>query len=304
VVTSDGGTARFGWETWAWDESLFAGTAVHYVQGRPPYSPALAEAVAAAVDLDGDARLLDVGCGPGVIALRLAGLFDGVVGLDPDAAMLDEAARAAGEQHVENVSWVRMRAEDLPADLGRFRVISFAQSFHWMDRPRVASTTRKMLDRDGAVILINPLIDDDPDPARHPLAHPPVPTVEIDGLRVAYLGPDRRAGQSYRNTSPSGEDAIFRAAGFLPAQSYRAPDDRVLERTIDDVVAWVFAASYTAPPLFGDDLPRFERDLRRVLAEASPSGLFSVALRDNSVRVWRPDTSAERSPLHRSGRAA
>jgi SAM-dependent methyltransferase len=288
VVQSDDGTVRFGWETWAWDESVFAGTAVHYVQGRPPYSPALAEVVAAAVDLDGDARLLDVGCGPGVIALRLAGLFDEVVGLDPDAAMLDEAARAAGGQDVTNVSWVRMRAEDLPGDLGRFRVVSFAQSFHWMDRPRVASITREMLDPDGAVILINTFVDDDPGPARRPLPHPPVPSDEIDGLRVGYLGPDRRAGQGYRNTSPSGEDAIFQAAGFLPEQSYRAADDRVLERTVDDVVAWVFASSYTAPPLFGDDLPRFERDLRRVLAAASPSGLFSVALRDNSVRVWRP----------------
>jgi hypothetical protein len=109
------------------------------------------------------------------------------------------------------------------------------------------------------------------------------------GLRVRYLGPDRRAGQSYRNTAPSGEDDIFQAAGFLPEQSYRAPDDRVLERTIEDVVAWVFAASYTAPHLFGDDLPRFERDLRHLLADASPSGLFSVALRDNNVRVRRPN---------------
>jgi len=279
---------RFAWETWEWDESVFAGTAAHYRRGRPPYSPALTDAVADAVDLDGHARLLDVGCGPGVVALQLAELFEEVVGLDPDAAMLDEAARAAGEQHIDNVSWVRMRAEDLPGDLGRFRVFTFAQSFHWMDRPRVAAITREMLDPDGAVIQIDAFIDTDPDTALRPLPHPPVPTDEIDALRVRYLGPDRRAGQSYRNTSPSGEDAIFQAAGFLPEQSYRAPDDRVLERAIEDVVAWVLAASYTAPHLFGEDLPRFERDLRHVLAEASPTGLFSFALRDNNIRVRRP----------------
>lgn len=282
------GPVRFGWETWEWDESVFAGTAAHYRRGRPPYSPAVVDAVAGAVDLDGHARLLDVGCGPGVVALQLAGLFEEVIGLDPDAAMLDDAARAAGEQHIENVSWVRMRAEDLPGRLGRFRVITFAQSFHWMDRRRVASITREMLDRDGAVIQVDAFIATDPDPAQRALPHPSIPTDEIDGLRVRYLGPDRRAGQSYRNTSPSGEDAIFQAAGFQPEQSYRAPDDRVLERTVDDVVAWVLAASSTAPHLFGEDLPRFERDLRHVLAEASPSGLFSVALRDNNVRVRRP----------------
>jgi hypothetical protein len=35
-----------------------------------------------------------------------------------------------------------MRAEDLPGALGTFRLISFAQSFHWMDRSRVASAVR------------------------------------------------------------------------------------------------------------------------------------------------------------------
>jgi SAM-dependent methyltransferase len=280
---------RFGWETWEWDESVFAGTAAHYRRGRPPYSPALADAVAEAIDLDHRPRLLDVGCGSGVVALRLASLFEEVIGLDPDAAMLDEAARAAEEEHVKNVSWVRMRAEDLPGDLGHFRVIAFAQSFHWMDRPRVAASTRDMVDPNGAVIQIDAFIDSDGDPSPRTLPHPPVPTEDIEALRMRYLGPDRRAGQSYRNTSPSGEEAIFQAAGFLPEQTYRARDDRILERTVEDVVAWVFAASYTAPHLFGEDLPKFEQDLRRILLERSPSGLFSVALRDNNVRVRRPD---------------
>lgn len=287
-MDADGGASPFGWETWEWDASLFKGTAAHYWRGRPPYSPALAEVVAAAVDLDGQPRLLDVGCGPGVIALQLSELFDQVVGLDPDGAMLDEAARVAAERRITNVSWVLMRAEDLPGHLERFRVVSFAQSFHWMDRPRVALTTRVMLDPRGAVVHINTSIDGDPESALRALPHPPVPAAEIDRLRVHYLGADRRAGLGYRNTSPSGEDAIFQAAGFRPEESYRVRDDRVLERTTDDVVASVFALSSTAPHLFGDNLPRFQQDLRHVLDEASPSGLFSVPLKDNSVRVWRP----------------
>ena len=35
-----------GWETWTWDESLFAGTAGYYEQGRLPYAPGLADALA------------------------------------------------------------------------------------------------------------------------------------------------------------------------------------------------------------------------------------------------------------------
>jgi SAM-dependent methyltransferase len=277
-----------GWEEWAWDDTLFSGAARFYRQGRAPYASGLADAVATSLGLDGRGRLLDVGCGPGVIALRLAHLFEDVVGLDPDAEMLEEAERAAREQAVTNATWAHMRAEDLPGALGTFRVVTFAQSFHWMDRPKVAAAVRTMVEPDGAVLQIDQFVDGVPRREPAAAAHPPIPLDAIDELRTRYLGPDRRAGQGFRNTSPSGEDAIFQKAGFLPEESVVVPDDRVLDRSIDDVVAWVFAASSTAPHLFGDQLPRFERDLRDVLAHASPAGWFSTPLSDNNVRIRRP----------------
>lgn len=279
--------ARFGWEDWTWDASLFEGSSGYYRRGRIPYAEGLEASLAAALELDGHGRLLDVGCGPGVIALRLSPLFEAVVGLDPDAGMLEEARRAAGEQGVTNSSWILMRAEDLPADLGTFRVITFAQSFHWMERSKVARTVRGMLEGNGAVVQIDPGRDGvGGDPGVGP--HPPVPFGEIDRLRRRYLGPDRRAGQGLRNTSPSGEDDIFQAAGFLPEVRVRVADERVLDRTTDDLVAWVFSASSTAPHLFGGQVGRFEADLRALLDGASPSGHFSVPLSDTTLRIRRP----------------
>ena len=244
--------------------------------------------------LDGRGRLLDVGCGPGVVALRLAPLFESVVGLDPDPGMLEEARRAAREQRAGNASWVLLRAEDLPAGLGRFTVITFAQSFHWTDRPRVAAASRAMIESNGAVVQIDPGRDGIAgDPAAGP--HPAVPFQAIDTLRRRYLGPDRRAGQALRNTSPSGEDAIFQTAGFLPELVVRVADARVLDRTSDELVAWVFSASSTAPHLFGNQLEQFESDLRALLNDASPSGRFSVPLSDTTLRIRRP-TADGRTP--------
>jgi SAM-dependent methyltransferase len=100
-----------GWETWRWDESLFAGAAGYYEQGRLPYAPGLAGVFARSLGLDGrPGRLLDVGCGPGTVTLRLAPLFSATVGLDPDPGMLAAAAVAADRLGVANVSWVRHRA--------------------------------------------------------------------------------------------------------------------------------------------------------------------------------------------------
>src|SRR5829696_7993895 len=131
-------------EGWEWDETLFLGTAPYYVPGRLPYAPGLPDALRAALALDGRGRLLDVGCGPGVLALSLAPHFATVVGVDPDAG-------------VDNAHWVQLRAEDLPSRLGRFRAATFGQSFHWMERDRVAATIRTMLEPGGAFVHVSDL---------------------------------------------------------------------------------------------------------------------------------------------------
>ena len=51
---------------WAWDPTLYEGSAPHYAVGRMAYPPALADALRDALGLDGSGRLLDVGCGPGL----------------------------------------------------------------------------------------------------------------------------------------------------------------------------------------------------------------------------------------------
>ena len=276
------------WEDWVWDETVFEGTAAYYRQGRKPYAPALADALAEHLDLDGRGRLFDVGCGPGTVALLFAHLFESVIGLDPDPGMLAEAQRAAAEEQITNASWVQMRAEDLPGPLGTFRVISFGQSFHWMDRPRVASVVREMLDANGAVVQVDLWHTNPPSQVLPSGPYPPIPEVAIDELRRRWLGPDRRAGQGFRNTSPDGEDAVFQAAGFAPEELVVVPDERVLERSVEDVVAWVLSTSSTAPHLFGDRLDDFIRELRRLLLDVSPEGRFSVALSDNRLRIRRP----------------
>ncbi|HEY9377377.1 MAG TPA: class I SAM-dependent methyltransferase, partial [Jiangellaceae bacterium] len=69
----------------------YATAAAHYLRGRSPYSAQLAEVMRAELGLDGTGTLIDVGCGPGVLAVQLAPLFETVIGLDPEPAMLAEA---------------------------------------------------------------------------------------------------------------------------------------------------------------------------------------------------------------------
>src|SRR5690242_16561626 len=90
-----------------YDPTIYLGSAAHYRRGRPAYSPGLEALLTRQAGLDGNGRLLDAGCGPGVLTVRLAHLFTQAVGLDPDPGMLAEGSRAAEEQGIVNIRWVR-----------------------------------------------------------------------------------------------------------------------------------------------------------------------------------------------------
>lgn len=273
---------------WEWDETLFAGSAAHYSVGRMPYPTALAEAVRDALGIDGTGRLLDVGCGPGSLTLELAPLFASTVGVDPDAGMLAEAARRAEEAGVTGIAWLQSRAETLPEDLGVFQVVAFAQSFHWMDRLLVADRVRKLLDPAGYWIHVGATTHRGADDTAS-LPHPAPPWDRISELVAAYLGPVRRAGQGYLpGGTAGGEEDIMREAGYTKVTRIQVDDGRIFERNVDSIVAAVFSLSSSAPHLFGERLPAFERELRGLLTEAAPDGCFSEREVSTGVVIWRP----------------
>ncbi|WP_182908800.1 class I SAM-dependent methyltransferase [Microbispora sp. H13382] len=271
---------------WQWDDTLFRGCAPFYERGRLPYAPGFAETLAAALGLDGRGRLLDVGCGPGTVILALARFFAEVVGIDPDQDMLAEAGRQAERRGVTNARWLAARAEDLPAGLGTFRTVLFAQSFHWTDRDRVAATVLEMLEPGGAFVHMSDLQKPPAEPAPPPLPAPPY--ARIGDLVRRYLGPVRRAGQgTLANGTPDREDLVLARAGFENFERHVVPAGEVADRTADDIVAWVFSRSDSAPHLFGDRLGDFERDLRAVLRQASPDGRFAERPPATEIMIWR-----------------
>ncbi len=274
-------------EGWAWDDSLFAGSSLFYDRGRIPYPPGLRDAFADMADLRGSPRLIDVGCGPGTVALGLADLFAEVIAVDADRGMIEEAIRLAAMRNLTNARWLRLRAEELPAGLGTFRYATFAQSFHWMERELVAARVFAMLEPGGAFVHVGGQEIETPPPGR-PLPHPLPPTDDIRSLKQSYLGPERRAGQGVlRHGTPGNEWEVLQAAGFEAPVSIRVTGRQVLERTVEDVVANVFSVSGSAPHLFGDRLGDFEHDLRMLLTDASDAGLFSERIPDLALVFYR-----------------
>jgi SAM-dependent methyltransferase len=255
-----------------YDPTIYGGAAVHYRYGRPPYSPELEPLLAEELGLDGSGRLLDIGCGPGILTVRLARLFGEAVGLDPDPGMLAEGRRAAEERGIANITWVQAVAEDLPGVApGPYRMVTFGSSFWWTDEFRVTETVYDMLEPGGAMVLVKH------QPAERPALPspgvPPIPHAEIEALVGKYLGSARRAGQGAPPVHGADEDMVARTRFGVPRVIF-IPGIPDLVRDTESVLSGYFSFSWSAPHLFGDRVEAFAAEMRELLRERSPEGVF------------------------------
>ena len=274
-----------------YDPTVYLGAAAHYRCGRPAYSPELEALLTQETGLDGHGRLLDAGCGPGVLTVRLAHLFEQAVGLDPDADMLAEGHRAAEKKAVINIRWIQGLAEDLPAVApGPYRLVTFGQSFHWTDEQPVAEAVYDMLEPGGGLALIVHTVTGRPRPPGPGV--PPIPHDEIKALVEKYLGSARRAGQG---TAPERthrfEDVLARTRFGIPRQFF-LPGIPGLLRDSDSVLSGYLSLSSSAPHLFGDRLDDFAGEVRALLASCSAEGTCWDWPGDTEVVMARkPDRS-------------
>jgi ubiquinone/menaquinone biosynthesis C-methylase UbiE len=258
----------------AFDPQAFAGTAEYYSAGRPPYSAQLADTMARELSLDGTGQLLDVGCGPGVLELPLARLFGQVTALDPEPGMLREGRRRCLRAGVANVRWRQGVAEDIAAlDLGPQRAVTFAQSFHRVRRLEVAEAVYDLLVPGGSLVLISHSADGGRPRPPGP-GHPEVPHAAVRKLILDYLGDSTRHYLATWDQGPARFEDTLSQTRFGGSRTVYAPGRPDLIADIDTVVAGCFSLSYAAPRWFGNRRADFESDLRRLLREHSPDGLF------------------------------
>jgi SAM-dependent methyltransferase len=269
-----------------YDPTIYAGAAAHYRHGRPPYSPQLEAVLSEELGLDGSGRLLDAGCGPGILTIRLAHLFTEVVGLDPDPAMLAEGRRAAQERGITKVRWVQAVAEDiLRAAPGPYRLVTFGQSFHWTDEARVAEAVYDVLRPGGALALVVHTVEGRPVPPNP--GSPPIPHEEIKTLVQKYLGSTHRAGQGSAPVRNHRFEDVLARTRLGPPQIVFAPGIPDLNRDSASVLSGYLSLSSSAPHLFGDRCEDFAEEVRELLASRSPDGVFWDWPGDTEVVIAR-----------------
>src|SRR6266481_8452192 len=130
----------------------FATTVPLYEKFRPPYPAEFFRVVSRRLGLRKEHRLIDLGTGPGLLALGFAPYVGRIVGVDPEPAMI-AAARKAAAHASQPLTLIEGRAEDLPADIGSFDVVTIGRALHWMDRDATLALFERLVAAEGVVVV-------------------------------------------------------------------------------------------------------------------------------------------------------
>jgi ubiquinone/menaquinone biosynthesis C-methylase UbiE len=108
-----------------------------------------------------DDIVLDVACGPGVLACAFAKVARHVTGIDITPTMLEHARQLQASVGVTNVTWHAGDVYDMPCGDGAFSMVVCRYAFHHFERPGDVLQEMVRVCRPGGHIVV---IDSAPDP--------------------------------------------------------------------------------------------------------------------------------------------
>ncbi len=245
------------------DPHRFQTTVPYYARYRLGYPDELIARIVQIVGLKPGDSVLDLGSGPGLVAIPFAKAGLKITAVDPEPNMV-EAAKAAAREAGVSIDVRQGSSFDLPADIGPFSLVTMGRSFHWMDREATLRILDKLISPQGAIALL----------------HDNRPRTSENRWRKVMNDLGNEYGR--RESSHVRERE---SAGYRTHESFllRSPFNRLesvgifVERhlTADDIVGLAYSLSTTAPQKLGDRKESFERELRTRLAELSPDGQFT-----------------------------
>jgi len=127
--------------------------------------PKRADTLLELIDPQDSHRLLDVGCGSGQFAVKVAPVVAHVTGVDLTPAMLDEARRHADAAGVTNICWKLGDSAALPVASDSFDVVVSRSMFHHAADPAATLAEMRRACVPGGRIFVSDL---SPEPGKAP----------------------------------------------------------------------------------------------------------------------------------------
>jgi ubiquinone/menaquinone biosynthesis C-methylase UbiE len=149
----------------------FTRQAVPFATAAPIRDAAAIQLILDAAATSADDTVLDVACGPGLVACAFARRAKQVTGIDLTPAMLEHARGLAGEQGLTNVTFEQGDVLPLPYADGSFSIVVSRFAFHHFPDPAgVLAEMRRVCRPDGGRVVVADLMAS-PDPAKAAAFH-------------------------------------------------------------------------------------------------------------------------------------
>jgi len=129
----------------------FDGVAKLYNNARPLYPEELFDDVIAFAGISDTDKLLEIGCGTGQATQGFARRGLSILALDPGEELIAVARK--GLKEFARVRFVQTTFEAWPGEVGAFKLIAAAQSFHWVSPELRFAKTAAQLAPDGTLAV-------------------------------------------------------------------------------------------------------------------------------------------------------
>lgn len=141
----------------------FTRQAIPFATAAPIRDEAALRQLVAASGAGSDDTVLDVACGPGIVACAFARVARHVTGVDVTPAMLDQARLLADSQGLTNLTFERGDVERLPFADGMFSLVVSRFAFHHFPDPAgVLREMRRVCRPGGRVVVADAVASEDP----------------------------------------------------------------------------------------------------------------------------------------------
>jgi SAM-dependent methyltransferase len=253
----------------------FRSAVPYYERYRLAYPQKLIGRVIALAGLAPGDAVLDLGSGPGLLAVPFALAGMAVTAADPEPAMLEAAGAAARAAGVALSLW-QGGSYDLTPEMGPYRLVAIGRAFHWMDRAATLTMLDRIVAPDGEIAFFH---DAHPDVAENrwfKALREVTDRHSKDGTHIA----ERKAGGHRRY-----EPYLF-ASAFTELEGASVTTRR--EITLDEIVGRAYSMSTCAPDRLGERRAGFESDLRATLAPLAMDGKFIEVAEMVALLARRP----------------
>lgn len=244
----------------------FRSTVPFYARYRLAYPGLLLDRVAELAGLERGDEVLDLGAGPGIIAIPFGQLGMRVTAVDPEPDMLAAAQEAADAAGV--TLDLRLGSSfAMPPDIGPFKLVTIGRAFHWMDRERTLDDLAQIVLSNGAVALFG---------ERHPKTAENAWQGTLDEVGERYSLKRHPLERERSDPGYRSDESLLLDSPFPRLERCGVFLRRGI--TVDEVVGHAFSRSATSPEKLGDQSPVFEGELREALRAIAPDGrLIEIA---------------------------